>query len=438
MSVSSKPATGIQADWSKISDTTKQQDKGHNRPVIEWLLRRRGSAPFLVTPDRVWTYAEMAREVAKRVTIEPVMVRPRLDPSSVIEVLAGISGGGVVVTAPSSLVTGRDPVSTFQPGDKLVVFTSGTTGPPKGVRLTMANLEAASLASVRHLGHGPDDSWLLAMPLHHVGGLSILVRSAFTGGSVRLAPSSDPAVMAAAMRGGVSMVSVVATMLVRVLDHDPGPYHGLRAVLIGGGPIPEGLLERAVAAGVPALPSYGMTETFGQVATLLPGSSPEHKVHPLPGVELRIEPDGRIAVAGDQVSPGYLGEPERVGRWLVTNDLGEIDPDGALRVLGRSDTIVLTGGENVDPARVEAELSFHPGAGEVMVVGVPDPEWGVLLACLHTGTASAEELAGWLRKRVAGPMVPKRWVPVSSLPRTDLGKPDRPAAVALCLGGSGG
>ncbi|MEX0864602.1 MAG: AMP-binding protein [Acidimicrobiia bacterium] len=398
--------------------------------MIEWLRRHPGSAPFLVTSNRLWTYAETLTEVEQRVTREPSILRPRLDPPSVFDLLAGISGGGAIVMGrvDSHVSLGE------AEGTELVVFTSGSTGEPRGVRLTMANLEAASTGSERHLAHGPDDTWLLALPLHHVAGLSILVRSAHAGGAVRLLDGFDPAALVEAMKVGVSMVSVVATMLTRVLDHDPGPYHRLKAVLIGGGPMPDGLLERAIAAGIPALPSYGMTETFGQVATLRPGSPPERKVHPIPGVELRIEPDGRIAVAGGQVSPGYLGEPDRDDRWLVTNDLGVIDEEGALRVLGRADTVVVSGGENVDPGLVEIELAQHPDAGEILVFGVPDPEWGLALACLHTGDASSEDLSAWLRARLPGHMVPKRWARVGEIPKTVLGKPDRQRAIDLSLG----
>ena len=112
----------------------------------------------------------------------------------------------------------------------------------------------------------------------------------------------------------------------------------------------------------PTLPTYGMTETFGQVATLEPGSPPARRAHPLPGIQLRIGSDRLIAVRGRQVSPGYLGEPDRTDPWFVTGDLGELDSDGALRVLGRADTVIVTGGENVDPARVEAVVSGAVGS----------------------------------------------------------------------------
>ncbi|MGB8361644.1 MAG: AMP-binding protein [Acidimicrobiia bacterium] len=390
--------------------------------MIEWLRRAEPSRPFLRFEGTEWSYGETVEEVELRASDDVTFVKPRLDPDSVFDILAGLSGGVLIVGSPGGFVGGGG-------GSRLVVYTSGTTGAPKGVRLTMANLEAASRASARHLGHGADDDWLLAMPLHHVGGLSILVRQAFTGGSVTMLPGFETESFVAAMRRKVTMVSVVPTMLRRIIGHEP--FDGLRAVLVGGGPIPDGILEEAVAAGLPVLPTYGLTETFGQVATLRPGSPVERKAHPLPGVELRIEPDGRIAVRGDQVSPGYAGEPDREDSWFVTSDLGSLDDEGALRVLGRADAVIVTGGENVSPERVEAVATGCPGVEEAVVFGVPDDEWGQVVACVYIGEASAVAVADWVAARVAGYAVPKRWARVESIPRTGIGKPDRVAAARL-------
>lgn len=179
------------------------------------------------------------------------------------------------------------------------------------------------------------------------------------------------------------------------------------------------------------LPTYGMTETFGQIATLRPGAVLERKVHPLPGVKVRIESDGRIALRSDQISPGYLREPDRQDDWLVTGDLGVVDAEGALRVVGRADLVIVTGGENVNPERIEAQLAEHDGVDESVIVGIPDDEWGSRLVCLYAGSAGEADLSDWLRNRVPGFMVPKRWIKVKAIPRTDLGKPDRPVALDL-------
>jgi len=402
-----------------------REDKGQNRPVIEWLRRVDPARAFLWSEDRVWTYGETLAEVGARLTERSRVITPSLSVESVFDVVAGMAGGGATVIGPQ-----LDP--TIGTADAtLVVFTSGTTGPPRGVRLTEANLRAASAASAAHLGHDTEDNWLLAMPLHHVGGLSIVVRQIFSGGSVTLLPEFDPAAFTRAMRGRVSMVSVVPTMLRRIIGL--GPFHDLRAVLVGGGPIPDGLLEEAEATGLPVLPTYGMTETFGQVATLKPGSIVERKSHPLPGIRLRIEPDGRIAIRGEQVSPGYVGQPDRADPWLVTSDLGTLDADGALRVLGRADTVIVTGGENVDPARVEEVIRGHAGVDEVVVVGVPDEEWGEVLVAVYSGGAPVTELRDWVTARLPGFMVPKRWAVADEIPRTAIGKPDRAASLALGL-----
>lgn len=388
--------------------------------MIEWLRRVDSDRPFLRYGDATWTYGHVVNEVEARMVDVPRLIQPTLTPPSVFDLVAAIAGGGATVVGPEPEVT--------EPGKAdLVVFTSGTTGRPKGVRLTILNLAAAAAASAEHLGHGPDDRWLLAMPLHHVGGLSIVVRQAYTGGAIVMLPGFDAPAFAAAMQGDVTMVSVVPTMLARLLDH--APFQRLRAVLVGGGPIPSGLLEKATAAGLPVLPTYGMTETFGQVATLRPGEPLGYKAHPLPGIELRTDPEGRISVKGAQVSPGYLDESDRPGRWFVTNDLGEIEDDGAIRVLGRTDSVIVSGGENVAPERVEAVLGSHPGVRDVVVVGVPHAEWGEIAVCVFEGDAAG--LEEWAAKRLPSVMVPKRWCRVDSLPATSLGKPDREAARRL-------
>lgn len=420
MSVKAKPGTSSQAELSNISETTKREHKGQNRHVIEWLRRVDPKRRFLTAGDETWSYGQALVEVESRMTDAPRLIRASLSPGAIFDVIAGIGGGGATVV-------GADPETTRPGPADLVVFTSGSTGAPKGVRLTRLNLTAAASASMEHLGHGPDDDWLLAMPLHHVGGLSIVVRQAFAGGSITMLPGFEAGAFAAAMNRGVTMVSVVPTMLRRLVDH--GPFHGLRAVLVGGGPIPSGLLEEAVDHGLPVLPTYGMTETFGQVATLRPNAPLGHKVHPLPGIEIRTEPDGRIALKGPQVSPGYLGQPDRPDPWFVTNDLGEIDSGGALRVLGRADTVIVTGGENVSPERVEALMRSHPGVDEAVVVGLADPEWGEVVVGVYQG--EADGLADWVSQRLPAFMVPKRWVRVDDIPLTSIGKPDRDAVRAL-------
>ena len=389
--------------------------------MINWLRRVDPEKEFLRFGDRVWKYGDVLTEVEGRIRRDTVVLTPKLDPTSVFDLIAGIAGGGAMVTPEAGWVG-------YEGAEPLVVFTSGTTGQAKGVRLTEENLEAAAAASMEHLGHDEGDTWLLAMPLHHVGGLSILVRQIYSGGSVRLLSGFEPESSADAIKRDVTMVSVVPTMLRRLLPY--GPFDGLRSVLVGGGPIPPGLLEAAAEAGLPVLPTYGMTETFGQVATLRPGAQLDYAAHPLPGVDIAIR-DGLVAVKGPQVSPGYLGEPDRTDPWLVTNDLGEIDADGALRILGRADTMIVTGGENVSPERLETLIAANPKVESAVVVGIPDPEWGHAVSCAYVGEATPEELRTWVADRTDGFRVPKRFVKVDHIPRTSIGKPDRTAASLL-------
>ena len=392
--------------------------------MLDWLRRHPPERVFIETPEGRWTYGDAVAGIEARPVAGTEVLRPWPYFSSVVDLLAVMAKGSAVIVSEETPDRGAvDPA-----GAASVVFTSGSSGRAKGARLTMDNWEAAADASVDHLGHNENDTWLLAMPLHHVAGLSIIIRSAFVGGAVRMLPGFDPTSFARELRAGVSMVSMVPTMLSRLLEADPGPYEGLTGVLVGGGPIPEGLLVRAAAAGLPVLPSYGLTETCGQVATLRPGSPLEGMAHPLPGVELRIEQDGRIAVRGPMVSPGYVGEPDRdPGGWFVSGDLGSLDGDGALHVTGRADTVIVSGGENVDPGVVEEALSRVHGVEASLVLGVPSEEWGTEVVCLYVGEASPTRIETYLRNRVAGFMIPKRWLRVKELPRTALGKPDRAA-----------
>jgi O-succinylbenzoic acid--CoA ligase len=329
------------------------------------------------------------------------------------------------------------------PAGRYVVFTSGSGGSARGVVLTGATIGASVAASQRRLGNDSGDRWLCVLPLHHVGGLSILWRSARAGGVVVLEDGFEAGRAAALMRSGeVTMVSVVPTMLRRILDADPGPYRGLRAVVVGGGPADAGLLRRALEAGIPAVQTYGTTETASQIATTAPGEAgdhPESAGRALDGVEIRIVDgegrpvgrgsEGRILVRGAVVSPGYVGEEARLpGSWLDTGDLGVLDREGRLTVRGRRDGVIVTGGENVSPAAVEAVLRDVPGVGDVRIRGEVDTEWGravVADVVLEGGTGLAD-VKDAARRRLAPHQVPKRWNPVDRIERGwKSGGPDR-------------
>jgi len=336
---------------------------------------------------------------------------------------------------PVKMQWGEMPAASTDPHDRLhsVVLTSGTGGLPRPVKLTHGNVAAAVAASIAHLGNTADDRWLLSMPLFHVGGLSILWRSAAVGGTVVVHNGFDAERAARAMKGGsVSLASLVPTMLYRILVADSGPYVGMKAVLLGGSAADPRLVENGLGAGLPILQTYGMTEACSQVATVALGQA-EHAAgaaaRPLEGMKVTIDGGdggiGEIVVDGPAVSPGYLGEPPRSGGHR-TGDLGYIDDTGRLVVLGRTDDMIVTGGENVYPSQVAGVLAGHRLVDRVEVVGVPDSEWGQAVIAIVVGNLEAgSQIERWAQERLAKHQVPKRWVFVDEMPLRPSGKVDR-------------
>jgi len=307
----------------------------------------------------------------------------------------------------------HDPASVHS-----VVFTSGTTGEPVGVELTHANHLASARASAANLGVEPGDRWLAPLPLFHVGGLSVLLRSVISATTAVSHDGFTPERVKAALEtGDATIVSLVATMLQRVRAAGLERAPALRAALLGGGPIPPLLLDWADEIGLPAVPSYGMTETASQIAAAKPG---DRCARALRDARIRVERSGEILVQGPMVAECALA---RDG-WLHTGDRGRLDADGCLHVEGRMDDVIVTGGENVVPIRVERALADHPAVAEVGVVGVPDPDWGeaVTAFVVLSEPATDDELIAHTRERVAPQEVPKRIERLEALPRTPLGK----------------
>jgi O-succinylbenzoic acid--CoA ligase len=341
------------------------------------------------------------------------------------------------------------PGEQFDPETTLaILFTSGTSGRAKGACLSWDNFEASAMAAAERLGPAVGGRWLACMPLFHVGGLSILVRSVLFGGPVQLQARFDAAAVNDALdTGEVVGLSLVPTMLSRLLAHRAGrPAHAnIRVLLLGGAAAAPELLRRALAAGFPICPTYGLTEATSQVATAAPPSdtSRPSPMLPLPGVEVRIvagERDlpagapGEIAIRGPVVMKRYLHDADATARalqsgWLLTGDIGYLDAGGALHVLDRRTDLVISGGENVYPAEIEAILLEHPAVSEVGVTGIPDADLGarvVAWVVLSAGCAAdSAQLQSFCRSRLAGYKLPREFRFVDALPRTDGGKLQR-------------
>ena len=315
---------------------------------------------------------------------------------------------------------GGAPFSVREPDEgevALVVHTSGTTRAPRAVELTFGNLAAHIRASGAVLGAERDERWLCPMPLSHVGGLMILVRAAAAAGTVVLEPFDADRTARQLREGDITLASLVPTMLARILDAGGRPGPRLRRVLLGGGPVPPALMRRAADAGFPVSQTYGLTEACSTVTLAEPGDL-ETAGRALPGTGLTVAKDGEILISG----------PTVVGEWdaLRTGDLGRLDEQGRLTVIGRKSDTIVSGGENVAPAEVEAVLEEHPQVAEAAVFARPHPEWGESVTALVVADGetapSAAELHEHVSSRLAGFKVPKRFELVTRLPRTASGK----------------
>lgn len=311
------------------------------------------------------------------------------------------------------------------------LFTSGTTGTPSLVLLSHANFRASALASAANLGGDADQRWLLCLPLFHVGGLAMAHRCAQYGATLVVERAFDAARTNALIdSGGVTHVSLVPTALDRVLElrGDRRFPSTLRAMLIGGGPVPHALMQRARALGGPVLQTYGLTEACSQVATERPGEADGTTAGPpLPGLEVRLV-DGMLEVRGPTVAGGG---------WLKTKDLATIDGQGRVTILARRTDLIVSGGENVYPAELERVLAGHPNVKEVAVGARDDATWGQVPVAVIAWRAQPIDLGPWCRERLAGFKVPRAFISADSLPRNVNGKVDRAALRALIAARNG-
>lgn len=332
-------------------------------------------------------------------------VDQRLPPPAKAQVLDAMRPSWIVTANDRARVPHAQPV---EPGDALVMATSGTTGAPKGVVLTHRALEASAIATSSRLGVDPGrHRWLACLPLSHIGGLSVITRSLLTGTACTVLAGFDKDEVTA-HAGGDVFVSLVATALRRV---DPELFH---TIVLGGSAPPAGLPANAVT-------TYGMTET---------GSGVVYDGVPLDGVEVDVDTaTGEIRLRGPMLLRAYRDGtvPFAADGWFVTGDAGSIDAGGRLRVAGRIGDLIITGGENVWPAPVEAAIAAHPKVREVAVAGLPDPEWGQRVVAWvvpadGTEPPTLRELRDAVAETVAPFASPKQLVIVDALPKTGIGK----------------
>jgi O-succinylbenzoic acid--CoA ligase len=376
-------------------------------PIDPWLPRAAALRPdrrAVEAPEGSLTYAELLERARLDVapgTLVPLEGPPSLD--FVVRLHAILLARAVAVPVDHRLGEAERAAlftsGAARDGTALIVHTSGTTGAPRPVEISYGNIQANALGSAVALGLDPDERWLCPLPLSHVGGLMVLLRSAVYATSAILGPADR------ATDDDVTVVSLVPTQLRRLLDAGETPGKRLRVVLLGGAPATPDLRDRARKAGWPVRETYGLTQACSQVTV---------DGFPLPGVGVSIAPDGEILVEGPTVAGGGV---------LHTGDLGRLDGH-RLTVIGRKSDTIVTGGENVAPAEVEAALLSHPAVADAGVFARPDPEWGeaVTATVVLREPADPEDLRAWVGERLARYKVPKAIMTADELPRTASGK----------------
>ncbi|MGI8900831.1 MAG: AMP-binding protein [Nocardioides sp.] len=304
--------------------------------------------------------------------------------------------------------------------EPLVLETSGSTGLPKRVRLSRAAMRASAAATSARLG-GPGQ-WLLGLPPTYVAGLQVLFRSVVAG-TEPVMQDGDLAAAMTSMTGERRYVSLVPTQLHRILQ-DPAQARLLGTftnVLVGGAHIPADLRALSAEQRVRVVATYGTSETCGGCV---------YDGVPLDGVSVAVDADGRVRLAGPVLFDGYDGRPdltEEVVRdgWFLTEDLGRLDEDGKLQVLGRIDDVVVSGGVNVPTSTVAARLQEHVAVTAAAVVGVPDPEWGHRVVAFVVGELDLDAARDWVDE-----VQPRSWAPrelfrLATIPLLSNGKVDR-------------
>jgi O-succinylbenzoic acid--CoA ligase len=346
-------------------------------------------------------------------------------PDGVLAALAGVLDGSGAPFAPvpedavgaARVQQAARPDEPVEDGCAVVLTTSGSSGEPKGVLLSREALVASAVATHDRLG-GPGQ-WLLPMKPYFVGGLQILTRSLVAGTTpVLLGDSFTEA--ARRLTGVRRYTAMVPTQLARYLETDLQALRSFDAIIIGGAATPEPLKQRTAAAGVKAIPAYGMTET---------GSGCVYAGVPLDGTAIDLGADQRILIKGSTLFSGYRLRPELTAEvlrdgWFRTQDRGEL-VDGRLRVIGRVDDVVISGGVNVTLTTVQARLLEHPRVKDAVVLGVPDAEWGTRVVAFVVGEPTRDEARDWVSQTLPRTWAPQDVVQLQALPMLASGKVDR-------------
>ncbi|OAH62572.1 o-succinylbenzoate--CoA ligase [Domibacillus aminovorans] len=452
-----------------------------------WLKQRVFLTPdrrALVFENKTWTFAEMYNETLKKASVLSlsgikkgdfcgVLAANRPDMIFTIQALQQIGAVAVMLNSrltakeiewqlrdanashllfdslhekkasaisgiPSISISSNSTDEQFTPRDLFsmgeicsIMYTSGTTGRPKGVIQTYGNHYASVTASALNLGLHVDDSWLCTVPLFHISGYSILMKSVLYGMEVRLVEKFDASVINESLQNGeATIISVVSAMLSNMINRLSGTYSPrFRCMLLGGGPAPVSILEQCKQKNIPVFQTYGMTETSSQIVTL----APEYTMEKLGSVGKPLFPcavkidgenEGEILVSGPNVTTGYLNRQEAnessfQDGWFRTGDIGRLDADGFLYVLDRRSDLIISGGENIYPAEIESVLTSHHAIREAGVAGVADEKWGSVPAAFYVANhpVTSEELAAFCIEKMARYKVPAYFIETAELPR---------------------
>ena len=322
---------------------------------------------------------------------------------------------------------------TFEDRDIAVIMnTSATTGQFKSVPLRWGQIRAHVQASKEVLGKTEQDNWLMVLPLFHVSGLSILLRSLYNGTAVTILPKYDKAqVLKLIESENINMMSLVPTILTQL---EPSIiHHNLRVILLGGEFIPMALIDACEKKSLPIYKTYGMTETFSQSVTFSVLDYPHKRDsvgRPLPGMQIRIDnPDvdgvGEIHLTGPMVMTGYIGK-EPIDGDLNTDDIGYVDEDGFVYILNRRKDLIISGGENIYPKELEDLVYTLPAVKECAVVPVSDIKWGqvpALFVAFNDGESmTADAILSFMTQSLAKYKIPKYVKILPALPRNGTGK----------------